>query len=58
MTLPLDDDAGRELALIAAELSAGLIDEPEAYQRCLDAGCTPHGARVHVASWVGQEAGS
>ena len=41
----------RQLEEIAAALTSGQIDEPEAYQRCLDAGCTPAGAAIHVNRW-------
>jgi hypothetical protein len=60
MTIPLDDDAPATVALarIAARLAAGDIDEAEAYQRCLEAGCTPRMARLHVAYWTGQGTGS
>ncbi len=39
------------LAEIGDKFRSGQIDEPEAYQRCLDIGCTPGGARIHVARW-------
>lgn len=41
-----------QLDEIAEEFTSGQIDEPEAYERCLEAGCTPAGARIHVARWA------
>ena len=41
-----------DLAQIEDDFTAGLVDEREAYDRCLEAGCTPEGARTHAARWA------
>jgi hypothetical protein len=37
---------------IAADYTEGRIDEKEAYDRCIEAGCTPAGAGIHVSTWA------
>jgi hypothetical protein len=39
------------LAEVALDYCAGRIDEAEAIQRLIEAGCTPAGAEIHVARW-------
>lgn len=40
------------LQAIADGFTAGDIDEREAYDRCLEMGYTPAGARGHVSRWA------
>jgi len=42
----------RAIAQIADDMTAGLIDEQEAYDRLIEAGLTPRGARAHVERWA------
>ena len=50
------EGAGRDfddrLQAIADGFTAGDIDEREAYERCLEIGCRPRGARGHVSRWA------
>ena len=38
---------------IATDLTSGHINEPEAVERCREAGYTSHGAQARVSDWLG-----
>jgi hypothetical protein len=56
--MPRDAQHGDRLARlpevldqVSAAFAGGQIDEVEAEQRLIDAGCTREGAEIHVARW-------